>query len=102
MPEALPKYPGRPIRPPAQHVAAPPPSQAPVARRAPSESRAGSELVARFDVANQLSACIELLAWLDMQLERHKTPELVRERALARVVVQEAAALVDQCRAKLR
>jgi hypothetical protein len=53
-------------------------------------------------VSEQLTACMELLRWLDMQLERHKTPELVRDRALARVVVQEASALLHQCRAKLQ
>jgi hypothetical protein len=45
---------------------------------------------------------MELLRWLDMQLERHQKPELVRDRALARVVVQEASALLDQCRDKLQ
>lgn len=96
------EFPGRPIRLPAQRVAPPPANRASVPRSEPAPSKANSELLDRSDVSEHLTACMELLRWLDMQLERHQTPELVRDRALARVVVQEASALLDQCRATLR
>lgn len=86
------EYPGRPIRLPAQRVAPPPERRAPVARSEPVPS----------DQSEKLAACMELLRWLDMQLELHKEPELVRDRALARVVVQEAAALIEHFSASLK
>lgn len=80
-------YPGRPIRLPAQRIVR-------------SDTRA--PVPAPVDHSDKLSACMELLRWLDMQLELHNEPELVRDRALARVVVQEASALLEQCRAALK
>jgi PAS domain S-box-containing protein len=56
------------------------------------------------DVAAQLSACSELVSWLDLQLQRHDGDarhEFVRDRAVARVVLQELSTLLENCRATL-
>ena len=55
---------------------------------------------AHVDVAEQLGACMELLRWLDGQLQLPTSDDSKRERALARVVLQEATALIEQCRSQ--
>jgi hypothetical protein len=97
-----PAFAGRPTPPPAQRATPSFRSRARAAPPEPGSSKATSEFVSHSAMSEQLSACMELLHWLDMQLERHRTPELVRERALARVVVQEASSLLDQCRNGLK
>jgi PAS domain S-box-containing protein len=48
-----------------------------------------------------LAACRELLRWLDGQLQHQSTPSVPRNGRLAAVVLDEASALLDQCRAAL-
>jgi len=70
------------------------PASPPVFTRAPS-----AEAV---DVSEQLTACTELLRWLDSQLQQPLSRVTPRDQALARVVVHEAAQLIDVCQDALR
>jgi hypothetical protein len=54
------------------------------------------------DVPEQLAACTELLRWLDAQLQRSSARESPRDRALARIVLQEASQLIELCQSALR
>jgi hypothetical protein len=56
----------------------------------------------RIDVPEQLAACVELLGWLDGQLQHPGARESPRDRALARIVLQEACQLIDMCQSALR
>lgn len=57
--------------------------------------------VLRTEVSERLDACIELLRWLHSQLHRRGTRHIARDRALSRMVLREASALLEQCRADL-
>jgi hypothetical protein len=48
-----------------------------------------------------LAACRELLRWLDAQLQHQTTRGIPRNGPLAAVVLDEASALLDRCRAAL-
>jgi PAS fold len=54
------------------------------------------------DVPEQLAACTELLHWLESQLLHPGARESPRDRALARIALQEAAQLIELCQNALR
>jgi hypothetical protein len=56
----------------------------------------------QIDVARQLAACMELLNWLDCQLQKPGGHETTRDLAVARMVLQEASQLVEHCHNALR
>ena len=69
------------------------------AAKAPVTSRPPAQ---RDEVPEQLAACMELLHWLDGQLQCSGERESPRERALARIVLQEASQLIEHCQNALR
>jgi hypothetical protein len=61
------------------------------------------KLSERAELAEQLSACREMVSWLDLQLQKQggAQHQFVRDRAAARVVLHELSTLLEHCRATL-
>jgi PAS domain S-box-containing protein len=74
----------------------------PAAAPAPSSSaRARDAQGSPAEFIESLAACRELLRWLDAQLQHQSSGGIPRNGPLAAVVLEEASALLDQCRAAL-
>ncbi|HEX6240069.1 MAG TPA: hypothetical protein VFZ61_04220, partial [Polyangiales bacterium] len=61
----------------------------------------GSASAAAAAASAQLSTCLELLQWLDTQVLGQTGQDNPKQRALARVVLHQAAELLEDCRAAL-
>lgn len=97
----------RPAQPASAPRSNPPsiPAIASVGPRAPASSSPPHVRDARGSPAEfieSLAACRELLRWLDAQLQHQNTGGIPRNGPLAAVVLDEASALLDQCRTALR
>lgn len=71
---------------------------APVSTRT---ARTTQPFVPHVDVGEQLTACMELLRWLDGQLERQGRRDTPRERGLVQIAAREALALLEVCQTAL-
>lgn len=89
-----PRSPARPTR----LSARPPTLQA----RHPARAREPRSETLPLDVPEQLAACTDLLRWLDGQFQQSGARESPRDRALARIVLQEASQLIELCQRALR
>jgi hypothetical protein len=69
-------------------------------RVAPARTRKAQPASGSVDVPEQLAACRAVLRWLEAQLRG--APPGPRERALARLVLEEASSLIELCRRTLR
>ena len=69
-------------------------------RMVPSRTRKAAAANAVADVPEQLAACRAVLRWLEAQLRG--VPPGPRERALAKLVLQEASGLIELCQRTLR
>lgn len=89
---------------PSRKTATPPPvpAEALSPKRPPSAPpKHESARAAATAVAGQLSTCLDLLHWLDAQVLGQASQDSPKQRALARVVLHQAAELLEECRGTL-
>jgi hypothetical protein len=69
-------------------------------RVVPARTRKAQQAAGSVDIPEQLAACRAVLRWLEAQLRG--APPGPRERALARLVLEEASSLIELCRRTMR